>query len=96
MEGADIADAKWMAIEAAFGTTSSHENMLRKLGFAYAAPVIQFNMNIPGLLKALSASERTVFSAGKTDPPADRGYGHQRNTHCRQIRTAPDHNLACG
>jgi len=61
VEGADIADAKWMAIEAAFGTTSSHENMLRKLGFAYAAPVIQFNMNIPGLLKALSASDALCF-----------------------------------
>lgn len=61
VEGADITDAKWMAIEAAFGTTSSHENMLRKLGFAYAAPVIQFNMNIPGLLKALSASDALCF-----------------------------------
>lgn len=56
-----IAGAKWMAIEAAFGTTSSHENMLTKLGFPYAAPVIQFNMNIQGLLKALSVSDALCF-----------------------------------
>ena len=50
-----------MAIDAAFGTTSSHENMLRKLGFPYVAPAIQFNMNIQGLLNALSVSDALCF-----------------------------------
>jgi len=56
-----IASANWMAIEAAFGTTSSHENMLRNLGFPYVVPAIQFNMNIQGLLNALSASDALCF-----------------------------------
>jgi len=61
IDGAAIADAKWMAIDAAFGTTSSHENMLRKLGFPYVPPIIQFNMNIQGLLKAMSVSDALCF-----------------------------------
>ena len=61
IDGKAIAGAKWMAIEAAFGTTSSHENMLTKLGFQYVAPVIQFNMNISGLLNALSGSDALSF-----------------------------------
>lgn len=56
-----IAGANWMAIEAAFGTTSSHENMLGKLGFPYVVPAIQFNMNIYGLLNALSVSDALCF-----------------------------------
>ena len=60
-----IAGAKWMAIEAAFGTTSSHENMLRNLGFPYVAPTIQFNMNIHGLLNALSVSDALCFLPAK-------------------------------
>lgn len=56
-----IAGAKWMAIEAAFGATSSHENMLGKLGFPYVVPSVQFNMNIYGLLNALSVSDALCF-----------------------------------
>ena len=61
IDGAAIADANWLAIDAAFGTTSSHENMLQKLGFPYAPPIIQFNMNIQGLLKAMSVSDALCF-----------------------------------
>ena len=56
-----IAGAKWVAIDAAFGSRSSHENMLRKLGFPYVPPVIQFNNNIHGLLNALSVSDALCF-----------------------------------
>ena len=64
-----IANVKWLAIDAAFGTRSSHENMLRKLGFPYVVPAIQFNNNIQGLLHALSAfPTRFVLSAGATGP----------------------------
>jgi DNA-binding transcriptional LysR family regulator len=65
VDGESIAGAKWMAIEAAFGTTSSHENMLRKLGFPYVAPAIQFNMNIHGLLNAMSVSDALCFLPAK-------------------------------
>ena len=65
VDGKAIADGKWMAIDAAFGTTSSHENMLRKLGFPYVAPAIQFNMNIQGLLNALSVSDALCFLPAK-------------------------------
>ena len=56
-----IANVKWLAIDAAFGTRSSHENMLRKLGFPYVVPAIQFNNNIQGLLHALSISDALCF-----------------------------------
>lgn len=61
VNGDNITGANWMAIEAAFGTTSSHENMLRRLGFPYAPPAIQFNMNIHGLLNALCVSDALCF-----------------------------------
>lgn len=60
-EARTIANAKWVAIDAAFGTISSHENMLRKLGFPYVVPAIQFNNNIQGLLHALSISDALCF-----------------------------------
>jgi len=60
-----ITNASWLAIDAAFGTRSSHEDMLRKLGFPYVAPAIQFNMNIHGLLNALSVSDALCFLPAK-------------------------------
>jgi len=56
-----ITHANWLAIDAAFGTRSSHENMLSKLGFPYVVPAIQFNNNIQGLLHALSISDALCF-----------------------------------
>ncbi|MEC8641874.1 MAG: LysR family transcriptional regulator [Pseudomonadota bacterium] len=56
-----LASANWMAIDAAFGPTSSHENMLRKLDFPYVVPAIQFNMNIQGLVGALAISDALCF-----------------------------------
>ena len=56
-----LANANWMAIDAAFGPTSSHENMLRKLDFPYVVPAIQFNMNIQGLVGALAISDALCF-----------------------------------
>jgi len=60
-DAATITNANWLAIDAAFGTISSHENMLRKLGFPYVVPAIQFNNNIQGLLHALSISDALCF-----------------------------------
>lgn len=56
-----LASANWMAIDAAFGPTSSHENMLRRLDFPYVMPAIQFNMNIQGLVSALASSDALCF-----------------------------------
>jgi DNA-binding transcriptional LysR family regulator len=56
-----LATTNWIAIDAAFGPTSSHENMLRKLDFPYVVPAIQFNMNIQGLVNALAASDALCF-----------------------------------
>jgi DNA-binding transcriptional LysR family regulator len=75
VDGEAIAGASWIAIEAAFGTTSSHENMLSKLGFAYVPPVIQFNMNIHGLLRALSVSDALCFLPARLTRLLTRGTG---------------------
>ena len=61
IEAATLTAAQWMAIDAAFGPASSHENMLRKLDLPYVVPAIQFNMNIQGLVNALAASDALCF-----------------------------------
>lgn len=56
-----LAGATWVAIDAAFGPTTSHENMLGKLGVQNVIPAIQFNMNIQGLVGALASSDALCF-----------------------------------
>ena len=70
-----LATANWMAIDAAFGPTSSHENMLRKLGFHYAVPAIQFNMNIQGLVSALANSDALSFLPARLTRLLTKGTG---------------------
>ena len=70
-----LTTANWMAIDAAFGPTSSHENMLRKLGFPFAVPAIQFNMNIHGLVHALASSDALCFLPARLTRLLTRGTG---------------------
>ena len=56
-----LAHAKWLAVDAAIGPTSSHEKMLRQLGVPPVIPAVQFNMNIQGLVAALAASDALCF-----------------------------------
>ena len=71
----DLGDASWIAIDAAFGPTSSHENMLKKLDFPYVVPAIQFNMNIQGLVNALAASDALCFLPARLTRLLTRGTG---------------------
>jgi DNA-binding transcriptional LysR family regulator len=70
-----LANANWMAIDAAFGPTSSHENMLRKLDFPYVVPAIQFNMNIQGLVGALATSDALCFLPARLTRLMTKGTG---------------------
>ncbi len=70
-----LASANWMAIDAAFGPTSSHENMLRKLDFPYVVPAIQFNMNIQGLVSALAISDALCFLPARLTRLMTKGTG---------------------
>ena len=75
IDRAALATANWMAIDAAFGPTSSHENMLRKLGFPFAVPAIQFNMNIHGLVDALANSDALSFLPARLTRLLTKGTG---------------------
>ena len=57
----ELARATWLAIDAAFGATSSHENMLKHFGLPPVVPTIQFDMNIEGLVNALTGSDALCF-----------------------------------
>lgn len=53
--------ARWLAIDVGFGTISSHQNMLKAIGLPTVPPMVQFNMNIPGLVHVLSQSDAVTF-----------------------------------
>ncbi|MEL0132050.1 MAG: hypothetical protein VW830_01235, partial [Rhodobiaceae bacterium] len=95
-----LASANWMAIDAAFGPTSSHENMLRKLDFPYVVPAIQFNMNIQGLVSALAISDALCFLPARLTRLMTKGTGVEEiplaiKSEARQIAIwhAPDADL---
>ena len=57
----ELANATWVAIDAAFGATSSHENMIKKFGLPPVLPSIQFDMNIEGLINTLTKTDALCF-----------------------------------
>ncbi len=58
-------DARWVAIDAGLSSTTSHENMVRRLGASNTQPVIQFDMNIQGLVEMLAHSDALAFLPAK-------------------------------
>lgn len=57
----ELAKARWVTIEAAFGPRSSHQNMLKQFGLPDTQTVVHYNMNIHGMLDALVKSDALCF-----------------------------------
>ena len=57
----ELAQATWIAIDAAFGATSSHNYMLKQFGLPSIVPAVQFDMNIDGLVNAMTSTDALCF-----------------------------------
>ena len=57
----ELAQATWIAIDAAFGATLSHNYMLKQFGLPSIVPAVQFNMNIDGLVNAMTSIDALCF-----------------------------------
>ena len=57
--------ARWLGIDAAFAATSSHDNMLKRIGLPNIPPSIQFNMDAIALIRVLSTSDALAFLPAK-------------------------------
>ncbi|MEK9552537.1 MAG: LysR family transcriptional regulator [Alphaproteobacteria bacterium] len=62
---AGLRAARWLVIDAAFAATSSHDNMLKRIGLPSIPSSIQFNMDAIGLIKVLSNSDALAFLPAK-------------------------------
>ena len=57
--------ARWLGIDAAYAATSSHDNMLKRIGLPNIPPSIQFNMDAIALIRVLSTSDALAFLPAK-------------------------------
>ncbi|MGC6516816.1 MAG: LysR family transcriptional regulator [Candidatus Puniceispirillaceae bacterium] len=61
-----LANANWVAIDAAVGPESSHQRLISKLGIEARAPLIQFQADFQGLFQCLLHSDALAFLPLKT------------------------------
>ena len=61
----ELRAARWLGIDAAFAATTSHDNMLKRIGLPSIPPSIQFNMDAIALMRVLSTSDALAFLPAK-------------------------------